>query len=173
MFGAQRPAIRNLARSQSFDIDDQGRSHDALPRIPDHDCRHRRQVVHLMAGLKHPVKPHNRYFLVRERLWRLANPNLPDAERSTQVCEPMVARRGVRSTKLADDQAAEAAAHHAVNAARRKLGERGPVRWTDGWPELNRHMVANTPYASWYSGLRTAGRRVQHAQSLDLGYVQP
>jgi hypothetical protein len=29
-------------------------------------------------------------------------------------------------------------------------------------------MVKNTPYASWYSGLRTASRREQRAQSLDL-----
>jgi hypothetical protein len=126
-----------------------------------------------MAGLKHPVKPDNQYSVVRERLRRLANPNLPEAERSTPVSELMVARSAVRSAKLADDQAAEAAAHHAVDVAKRKLGKRRPVWWTDGSPDLNRHLVKNTRYASRYSGLRAAGRRVQRAQSLDLGYVRP
>jgi hypothetical protein len=125
-----------------------------------------------MAGLKHPVTPDSRYFVVRGRLWRLANPTLARAERSTLVSELMVARSAVRSAKLADDPAAEAAAHHAVDVAKRKLGERGPVWWTDGSPDLNRYVVKNTPYASWYAGLRTAGRREQRARSLDLGGVQ-
>jgi hypothetical protein len=95
-----------------------------------------------MAGLKHPVTPDSRYFVVRQRLWRLANPNLSEARRSTLVSELMVARNAVRSAKIAGDQAAEAAAHHAVDVAKRKLGERGPVWWTDGSPDLNRHMSA-------------------------------
>jgi hypothetical protein len=78
-----------------------------------------------MAGLKHPVTPDGRYFVVRGRLWRLADPNLSAAVRTTLVRELMVARSAVRSAKLAGDQAAEGAAHHAVDAAKRKLGERG------------------------------------------------
>jgi hypothetical protein len=39
------------------------------------------RAVHLMAGLKHPVTPDGRYFVVRGRLWRLANPGLSSAER--------------------------------------------------------------------------------------------
>ena len=93
---------------------------------------------------------------------------LPAAERTALVSGLMTARSAVRSAKIAGDQTAEAAAHHAVDVAKRKLGERGPVWWTDGSPDLNRHMVKNTPYASWYSGLRTAGRRQQRAQSLDM-----
>jgi hypothetical protein len=126
-----------------------------------------------MAGLKHPVTPDSRYFVVRGRLWRLANPGLSAEVRSALVSELMAARSAVRSAKLAGDHAAEAAAHHAVDVAKRKLGERGPVWWADGSPDRNRHMVKNTPYASWYSGLRTAGRREQRAQSLALDYVQP
>ena len=80
-----------------------------------------------MAGLKHPVTPDGRYFVVRGRLWRLANPNLSPEARSALVSELMTARRAVRSAKLAGDQAAEAAGHHAVDVAKRKLGERGPV----------------------------------------------
>jgi hypothetical protein len=40
-------------------------------------------------------------------------------------------------TRLAGDQAAEASAHHAVDIAKRKLGERGQVWWTDGSPDLS------------------------------------
>jgi hypothetical protein len=117
-----------------------------------------------MAGLKHPVTPDGRYFVLRGRLWRLANPNLSAAKRSALVSELMVTRSGVRSARLA----AEATAHYAVDVAKRKLGERGSVWWTDGSPDLNRHMVKNTPHASWCSGLRTAGRREQRAQSLGM-----
>ena len=118
-----------------------------------------------MTGLKHPVTPDGRYFVVRGRLWRLANPDLSSETRSALVSELMAARRAVRSAKLSKDLTVEAAAHHAVDVAKRKLGERGPVWWTDGSPDLNRHMVKNTPYASWYSGLRTAGRRTRFAET--------
>lgn len=98
-----------------------------------------------MAGLKHPVTPDGRYFVVRGRLWRLANPNLSATERSALVSELMAARSAVKSARFAGDLVAETAAHHAVAVAKRKLGERGPVWWTDGSPDLNRHMVKNTP----------------------------
>jgi hypothetical protein len=88
-----------------------------------------------MAGLKHPVTPDGRYFVVRGKLWRMANPNLSPPTRSVK------ARSAVRSAKLAGDPVAEAAAHRAVDAAKRALGERGPVWWTDGSPDLNRQMV--------------------------------
>jgi hypothetical protein len=122
-----------------------------------------------MAGLQHPVTPDGRYFVVRGRLWRLANPNLSPEARSAFVGELMTTRSAVRSAKLAGDQTAEAAAHDAVDIAKRKLGERGAVWWTDGSPDLNRHMIRNTSYASWYSGLRAVGRRSQRAQSFDMG----
>jgi hypothetical protein len=124
-----------------------------------------RQSVHLMAGLKHPVTPDGRYFVVRGRLWRLANPDLSSAVRSSLVSELMEARRAVRSAKLSGDHAAQAAAHHAIDVAKRKLGERGPVWWMDESPDLNRHMVKNTPYAAWYADLKTAGRREQRSKS--------
>jgi hypothetical protein len=71
----------------------------------------------------------------------------------------MSARNDVRSAKLAGDLAAEAAAHLAVDVVKRKLGERGSVWWTDGTADLNRHLVKNTPYAAWFSGLRRTARR--------------
>jgi hypothetical protein len=65
----------------------------------------------------------------------------------------MEARRRVRNAKQSGDEIGEAEAHHAVDAAKRALGERGPVWWSDGAPDLNRHMVKNTPYADWHAGL--------------------
>ncbi len=38
---------------------------------------------------------------------------------------------------------------------KRALGERGPVWWDDGAPDLNRHLARTTPYAAWYAA-RTA-----------------
>jgi hypothetical protein len=32
-------------------------------------------------------------------------------------------------------------------------GERGPVWWTDGAPDYNRHMARNTPYRKWYESI--------------------
>jgi hypothetical protein len=125
-----------------------------------------------MAGLKHPVTPDGRYFVVRGKLWRLANPNLSTAIRSAYVSELMVARSAARSAKFAGDETAEAEAHRAVDVVKRKLGERGPVWWIDGSPDLNRHMVKNTPYAAWYSDLKTAGRRNQRGRSSEISSAQ-
>jgi hypothetical protein len=99
--------------------------------------------------VKHPVTPDGRYFVVRGRLWRMANPGLSEAERADLVGRLMAARRAVRDAKKAADGEAEAA-HMAVDEVKRALGERGPV---DGSPDLNRHMAKNTPYANWYAGL--------------------
>ncbi len=85
-----------------------------------------------MAGLKHPVTPDGRYFVVRGKLWRMANPDLSSALRTRWVSELMAARSAVKAAKGAGDHIAEAAAHHAVDVVKRKLGERGPVWWTDG-----------------------------------------
>lgn len=43
------------------------------------------------------------------------------------------------------------AAKAAVEAAKRGLGERGPVWWSDDTPDYNRHPVKNTPYAQWFA----------------------
>ena len=41
----------------------------------------------------------------------------------------------------------------------RALGERGPVWWTDGAPDLGRRMARNTPYAEWFRMLGEADDR--------------
>jgi hypothetical protein len=103
--------------------------------------------------VKHPVTPDGRYFFVRGRLWREANPRPDKAERADLVGRRMAARRAVRDAKKAADREAEAVAHLAVDEVKRALGERGPAWWDDGSPNLNRHMAKNTPYADWYTKL--------------------
>lgn len=93
--------------------------------------------------------PDGRYIVVRGRLWRRANPHLPEADRQRLVRALMAARRSVSAARRAGQD--EADAHAAVNAAKVALGERGAVWWTDGAPDLNRHMVRTTPYAAWFA----------------------
>jgi hypothetical protein len=100
--------------------------------------------------LRYPVTPDGRYFIVKGRLWRLANPGLSVDEKSSLVATLMKARRAVKTAKQQGDAGAEAAAHRAVDVAKIALGERGPVWWMDGDPDLNRHLVKNTPYAMWF-----------------------
>ncbi|MCK1362288.1 hypothetical protein [Bradyrhizobium sp. 199] len=107
--------------------------------------------------MKHPVTPDGRYFVVRGRLWRMASPDLAEDERASLVKRLMAARRAVRDAKASADLESEAAAHRAVDEAKRALGERGPVWWRDGAPDLNRHMAKNTPYADWYAEVRRNG----------------
>jgi hypothetical protein len=102
---------------------------------------------------QYPDTPDGRYFIVRGRLWRTSNPALTPDVRQQLVNELMQARRQVGLAKKAGDAEAERAARASVDAAKRGLGERGPVWWTDGAPDLNRKMVANTPYAAWYATL--------------------
>ena len=57
--------------------------------------RHRRQTLHLMAGLQHPVTPDGRYFVVRGRLWRMTDPHLDPERKLDLVRDLMRARRAV------------------------------------------------------------------------------
>jgi len=94
-----------------------------------------------------PVTPDGRYFVVKGRLWRCTNPDLPDDTRQHLVAELMKARRQKGTTLRAKDEEGIEAARAAIDAAKRKLGERGDVWWTDGAPDWNRHLARNTPYA--------------------------
>lgn len=105
----------------------------------------------------YPGTPDGRYFVVKGRLWRSSNPALAPALRQELVDRLMDARRAVGAAKKAGDAAAEQRARAGVDAAKRALGERGPVWWGDGAPDYNRRMVANTPYADWYAALPPAG----------------
>lgn len=87
--------------------------------------------------------PDGRYIVVRGRLWRAANPFLAEGARAELVRALMTARRDVRREALR-------AARSRVHAAKVGLGERGPVWWKDGAPDLGRRMIQNTAYAQWY-----------------------
>ena len=100
--------------------------------------------------MHHVLTPDGRYLVVRGRLWRAANPGLAPQIREGWVHRLMSARSAVRVALSSEDTAALVQARRAVDEAKVALGERGPVWWTDGAPDLNRHLVKNTPYADWY-----------------------
>ena len=97
------------------------------------------------------MTPDGRYFVVRGRLWRRTNPNLPADKREALVRELMSARRAVTAALESGKPEELALARKAVDTAKVALGERGPVWWTDGAPDLNRHKVAGSPYADWWA----------------------
>ena len=102
---------------------------------------------------RHPVTPDGRYFVVRGRLWRTSNPELGADERQRLVSALMSARRDVGAAMRSGDRDVVRDARRRVNDAKVALGERGPVWWSDGTPDLNRRMAANTSYAEWFEGL--------------------
>lgn len=106
-----------------------------------------------------PRTPDGRYIVVRGRLWRATNPHLTAARRAELVSELMAARSAVRSARNAGDRKRLAEAGRQVHAAKVALGERGPVWWTDGTPDFNRHMAKNTPYRDWYESLTASPAR--------------
>lgn len=103
----------------------------------------------------YPVTPDGRYFVVRGRLWRTSNPVLTPQTRDRLVSRLMAARRAVKQA-LPEGGPALAAARAEVDCLKIALGERGPPWWTDGSPDLNRHLAANTLYRDWYAALEGA-----------------
>ncbi len=103
--------------------------------------------------MRYPTTPDGRYFVVRGRLWRCADPSLAPEARAALQRDLMAARRAKGVALRAGDNGAREAARARVDAAKHALGERGPPWWTDGAPDLNRHMARNTPYAAWFMAL--------------------
>jgi hypothetical protein len=101
--------------------------------------------------VKHPVTPDGRYFVVHGRLWRMANPEIDEAQRARLVRRLGATRRSACDAKQTADLRAEVAAHKTVDEIKRALGERGPVGGKDGSPDLNRQMAKTMPYADWYA----------------------
>ena len=108
-----------------------------------------------MSRAPHPVTPDGRYFVVGERLWRRTDPRLPEAERAAWTRALMRARGDVRRA-ASEAQLREARAR--VHEAKLRLGERGPVWWDDGAPDVNRRHPRNTAYAAWWASLPGGGR---------------
>jgi len=103
----------------------------------------------------YPETPDGRYFVAKGRLWRRTDPRLSDTERRAAVKALMQARRDVgRAT--GDDDRREARTR--VDAAKHRLGERGPVWWTDGAPDESRRAPWNSSYAEWWAALDDATR---------------
>jgi hypothetical protein len=106
-----------------------------------------------MSPSKPLTTPDGRYIVVRGRLWRCTNPDLPEVERQHWVQRLMGARRSVAQAKRERDAELERKARDQVDEAKRALGERGPVWWQDGAPDYTQYKVENTPYADWYAAL--------------------
>ncbi|WP_225571059.1 MULTISPECIES: hypothetical protein [unclassified Pseudomonas] len=102
----------------------------------------------------HPVTPDGRYFVVKGQLWRCSNPSLEEDVRQRLVDELMAARREVKRAKDSEDESQMKRAREKVQLAKVALGERGPVWWEDGSPDLNMHRVTTSLYAGWFSSLR-------------------
>jgi len=111
--------------------------------------------------------PDRRYIVVRGRLWRAANPDLPAAERADLTKQLMAGRRAVAAAVRSGDADAERRARRRVDQAKRSLGERGPVWWADGSPDFNRRILRNTPYREWYDRAELLGDTLQRL--LDQG----
>ena len=106
--------------------------------------------------MTYPVTPDGRYFVVRGRLWRCADPALSAEHREKLTKALMNARLDKGKAMRAGDAQGREEARRRVDAAKQALGERGAVWWTDGAPDWNRHMARNTPYAEWFAKLPTA-----------------
>jgi hypothetical protein len=65
----------------------------------------------------------------------------------------MQARRQVAAALKSADAESLKRARAEVDATKHDLGERGAVWWSDGTPDLNRHMARNTVYAGWYAAI--------------------
>jgi hypothetical protein len=103
------------------------------------------------SAIKPLLTPDGRYMVIRERLWRVANPNLSAATRDALVHQLMDARRAVKAAKASGNPDDLKASRHSVNVAKISLGERGPVWWTDDAKDFNRHLVKNSPYSEWHA----------------------
>jgi hypothetical protein len=107
--------------------------------------------------MRYPVTPDGRYFVVRGRLWRCSDPSLPTERQVELTRQLMNARRDKgRALRMGDADAREKA-RKCVDDAKQALGERGPVWWTDGARDWNRHMVSDSPYADWFASLAASG----------------
>ncbi|MEM7709767.1 MAG: hypothetical protein AAF264_03270 [Pseudomonadota bacterium] len=106
-----------------------------------------------MARKSYPETPDGRYFVAKSRLWRKTDPRLSDPERRAAVKSLMQARRAVRD---AEDDSQTRRARAAVQAAKERLGERGPVWWDDGAPDEGRKAPWNSSYAAWWEALPDA-----------------
>lgn len=109
----------------------------------------------------HLETPDGRYFVVEGRLWRCANPALPEDVKERLVRRLMRARRAVLEGLRTNDPMLVREARKRVGQIKVALGERGAPWWTDGAPDYNKKLVSKTPYADWYSRVARETRETQ------------
>ncbi len=88
-----------------------------------------------------PETPDGRYFVSRGRLWRMTNPALSDSTRRAAIKSMMKARMDLRR---AGSEAERNEARERIDAAKKTLGETGPVWWTDDAPDVSGAHPADT-----------------------------
>lgn len=108
----------------------------------------------------YPETPDGRYFVAKGRLWRRTDPRLEESERRAAVKALMQARRDVLTSQRQGDADALRAARADVDAAKRRLGERGPVWWEDGAPDEGGRHPRNSSYAAWWRDLPEEVREI-------------
>ena len=94
--------------------------------------------------------PDGRYLVSRGRLWRKTNPCLSDIERRAAIKLLMQARLGMRK---ASSELEVMKAKADVDAAKQRLGETGPVWWSDGAPDESGRHPLESSYAAWWAEL--------------------
>ena len=97
-----------------------------------------------------PETPDGRYFVSKGRLWRRTDPGLDDHTRRASIKALMQARHAMGQSVT---EAGTAEARARIDAAKRTLGERGPVWWTDGAPDESGRAPWDSSYAEWWKGL--------------------
>lgn len=103
-----------------------------------------------MARKDHPATPDGRYFVSKGQLWRKTDPRLNDSERRAAIKAMMQARRDIgQATTASETQDARAR----IDAAKTRLGEKGPVWWDDGAPDESGLLPESSSYAGWWAGL--------------------
>jgi hypothetical protein len=107
--------------------------------------------------------PDGRYLVIQGRLWRAPNPSLPVQAKVKYMRDLLNGRRALKAAKTSGDEDAIAAARKLVARAQVGLGERGPVWWHDGAPDLNRTLVKNSPYADWFARVESLPQAAQAA----------
>lgn len=103
-----------------------------------------------MARKSHSATPDGRYFVSKGQLWRKTDPRLDDGERRAAIKAMMQARRDISK---AGTEAEEQDARARINAAKTRLGERGPVWWDDDAPDESGLSPIKSSYADWWVGL--------------------
>lgn len=111
-----------------------------------------------MGRKDRPVTPDGRYFVARGRLNRMTDPGLSDADRRAAIKALMQARMAERTGGGAEARAA-------VEAAKIRLGERGPVWWSDGAPDEAGQAPEDSSYAAWWAALPAAVRTLHDRET--------